>query len=127
VVRLRAQGHLRERRPSQGIKIFVMGPCFRKLQKFCEGVLYRVLYRFLYRQGLNSSGRKPSKSSMRAMRKPKRTCRKCSATAWSNATHCHFCGVLHPTSELRAALSSPSALALSTLAVTVFITFWFWQ
>ena len=36
-----------------------------------------------------------------------------------------FCGVLHPTSELRAAILSPSSLAFYALAV--FVAFWFWQ
>lgn len=65
--------------------------------------------------------------SISAMRKANLSCRNCSATVWSGAMRCDFCGVSHPNSELRAAILSPGAFAFCTFAVTVFITFWFWQ
>lgn len=55
------------------------------------------------------------------------TCRHCAATVQPGAMRCLRCGVSYPTSELKAAIFSPSAFALFALALALLVTFWFWQ
>ena len=55
------------------------------------------------------------------------TCRCCAATVEAGAWHCHHCGEAHPTSELRATVLGPFAIAIYIIAILAFITFWFWQ
>jgi hypothetical protein len=64
--------------------------------------------------------------SISAMHKSKLTCIRRAAPVPPGAIRCDYCGVSYPTLELRVAILSPSAFAFSTLAVTAFITFWFW-
>jgi hypothetical protein len=45
----------------------------------------------------------------------------------AGAWRCHYCGEAHPTSEFRAVVFSPFAIAFYVIAVLAFITFWFWQ
>jgi hypothetical protein len=59
--------------------------------------------------------------------KAKITCRYCATPVKADAGECHCCGVAYPTSELRAVLLSPFAIAFYVVAVLAFITFWFWQ
>jgi hypothetical protein len=47
-------------------------------------------------------------------------CRCCSADV-KNTVRCRACGTLHPTSELRAALLSPSAFGFYGLFIFLFV------
>jgi hypothetical protein len=47
-------------------------------------------------------------------------CRRCAADV-QNTFRCHTCGAMHPTSELRAALLSPSAFGFYSLVLLVFV------
>jgi hypothetical protein len=64
---------------------------------------------------------------MHIRRLPKFTCRYCAAPVEADAGVCHHCGVAYPTSELRAVVLSPFAIAFYVVAVLAFMTFWFWQ
>jgi hypothetical protein len=68
-----------------------------------------------------------NRPNMHIRSKAKFTCRCCGISVEADAGRCYRCGVAYPTSELRAVVLSPSAFAFCTLAVTIFITFWFWQ
>ena len=59
--------------------------------------------------------------------KTKFVCRYCAAPVEADAGVCHYCGVAYPTSELRAVLLSPYAIALYVVAALALMTFWFWQ
>jgi hypothetical protein len=48
------------------------------------------------------------------------------ATVQPDAMRCDRCGVSHPTSELRAAILSPSAFAFFAIVLALLATFWFW-
>ena len=61
------------------------------------------------------------------MRKLKLVCRYCGAPVKADAGVCHCCGVAYPTSELRAVLLSPIAIAFYVVVMLAFMTFWFWQ
>jgi hypothetical protein len=52
-----------------------------------------------------------------------KVCQRLRLDAW----RCHHCGEAHPTSEFRAIVLSPFAIAVYVVAVLAFITFWFWQ
>jgi hypothetical protein len=54
-------------------------------------------------------------------------CRCCDAPVKVGAAVCDCCGVAYPTSELRALVLSPFAIAIYVIAVLAFMTFWFWQ
>jgi len=47
-------------------------------------------------------------------------CRRCAADV-HNTMRCRTCGAMHPTSELRAALLSPSAFGFYGLIVFLFV------
>ena len=53
-------------------------------------------------------------------------CRHCAADVQAGAMHCPKCGVFSPTSELAAAMLSPSACAVYTVVLALLVVFWFW-
>jgi hypothetical protein len=56
---------------------------------------------------------------------PRLVCRRCAATVWPGVMRCPTCGALSPTSEIRAAILSPSAFVLvGLLALIVTLGFW---
>ena len=57
--------------------------------------------------------------------KPKFTCRCCGVSVEADTGRCHRCGAAHPTSELRAAALSLTAIPFYVVAVLTFIAFWF--
>ena len=61
------------------------------------------------------------------MRKSELVCRYCATPVKADAGVCHCRGVAYPTSELRAVLLSPCAIAIYVIGVLAFITFWLWQ
>jgi hypothetical protein len=65
--------------------------------------------------------------AMRIHEKAELTCRCCAASVETGAWRCHHCGEAHRTSDLRAVVLSPFALAFYIVAVLAFMTFWFWQ
>jgi hypothetical protein len=52
-------------------------------------------------------------------------CRCCAADV-QNTMRCRTCGALHPTSELRAAILSPSAFATYSLIIFLFVLLSYW-
>jgi len=46
-------------------------------------------------------------------------CRRCAATVWPGVMRCPTCGALSPTSEIRAAILSPSAFVLLSLLALI--------
>ena len=71
------------------------------------------------------SGRSNNRPEMHIRGKAELTRRCCAATVEAGAWRCHHCGEARPTSELRAVVLSPFALAFYVVAVLAFITFWF--
>jgi hypothetical protein len=51
-------------------------------------------------------------------------CRRCNADV-RNTLRCRACGALHPTSELRAAVLSPSAAAFYSI-LALLVALWLW-
>ena len=64
---------------------------------------------------------------MHIRRLPKFNCRHCAAPVKADAGVCHHCGAAYPTSEHRAVVLSPVAIAVYVIAALAFMTFWFWQ
>jgi hypothetical protein len=64
---------------------------------------------------------------MQIREKAKFTCRLCATAVEADAGVCHCCGVAYPTSEFRAVVLNPFAIAFCVVAVLFFITLWFWQ
>ena len=64
---------------------------------------------------------------MHIRRLAKFNCRCCAAPVETGAWRCHCCGEAYPTSEFRAIVLSPFAIAFYVVATLAFITFWFWQ
>jgi len=58
---------------------------------------------------------------MSAVERMDRLVYRCCAADVPNTTRCRACGVLHPTSELRAAILSPSAFAAYSLVIFIFV------
>jgi hypothetical protein len=51
----------------------------------------------------------------------------CQVLQEAGAWRCDSCGIAYPTSELRALILGPAAIAVYIVAVLAFITFRFWQ
>jgi hypothetical protein len=69
----------------------------------------------------------PSCFHLGAMRKTKLVCWHCAAPVKADGRSCDCCGVAYPTSELRAVILSPFALAFYVVAVLNFITLLLWH